>query len=132
MRKRLVGQSIVEVVVGMLILVPIGLFLLDVGTLVLAQTANDTLAKSAARAAAEQPDEEKAKAASNAVVDKFALSAIIKERPDLKLTYNTGNDVIAKTTMKVNLLVPIPFVPQFENPTFEAQAREAIVAALAE
>jgi hypothetical protein len=132
MRNRDIGQSLVEVAVGMLVLVPVALFLLDVGALVLAQTSNDTLAKNAARAAAEQPDEAKAKAASKDVVDKFGLSTIVSERPTLEMTYNNGQDVIVRTTMKVKLIVPVPFVPQLDNPTFTAQAREAIVATLAE
>ncbi|MBY0356680.1 MAG: hypothetical protein K2W82_01655 [Candidatus Obscuribacterales bacterium] len=46
------GQSIIETVVGIIVLVPIVLFLFDVAVLVLANTANDNLAKSCARAAA--------------------------------------------------------------------------------
>jgi hypothetical protein len=46
------AQSLIETVVGIIFLVPIVLFLFDVGVLVLANTANDNLAKQAARAAA--------------------------------------------------------------------------------
>jgi hypothetical protein len=125
------AQSIVEVIAAVLIIIPIALFLLDVGALVLAQTANDTLAKNAARAAAEQPDETKAKAAVKEVVDKFPLSPIVPEKPVVELQYNLGNDVNITTTVNVKLLVPIPLVPGMQNPTFKAQAHETIVAALA-
>jgi Flp pilus assembly protein TadG len=46
------AQSIVETLVGSLFLIPMVLFLFDVAFLVLTNSANDTLAKSAARAAA--------------------------------------------------------------------------------
>jgi len=51
-RHRASAQSIIETVVGIIFLIPIVLFLFDVGVLVLANTANDTLAKQCARAAA--------------------------------------------------------------------------------
>lgn len=50
-RSRRRAQSIIETVVGIIFLIPIVLFLFDVGVLVLANTANDNLAKQAARAA---------------------------------------------------------------------------------
>lgn len=46
------AQSIIETVVGIIFLIPIVLFLFDIGVLILANTANDNLAKQAARAAA--------------------------------------------------------------------------------
>jgi hypothetical protein len=55
-RGRLTGQSILETVVGIIFLIPIVLFLLDIAVLVLANTANDTMAKNAARAAASATD----------------------------------------------------------------------------
>lgn len=51
-RSRRRAQSIIETVVGIIFLIPIVLFLFDVGVLLLANTANDNLAKQAARAAA--------------------------------------------------------------------------------
>lgn len=50
--RRSTAQSIIETVVGIIFLIPIVLFLFDVGILILANTANDNLAKQAARAAA--------------------------------------------------------------------------------
>lgn len=47
-----IGQSILETVVGIIVLIPIVLFLFDIASLVLANIANDNLAKSCARAAA--------------------------------------------------------------------------------
>jgi hypothetical protein len=51
-RNRASAQSLIETVVGIIFMIPIVLFLFDIGVLVLANTANDNLAKQAARAAA--------------------------------------------------------------------------------
>ena len=81
-RKR--GQSIVELAAGLIFLVPIVLFLLDVAVVVCANMANDNLAKSCCRAAASAVDPASAigtatianQAAFN-VASNFAASAII-------------------------------------------------------
>jgi len=49
------GSGLIETAAGLFILVPVLLILIDVAALVLAQTANDQLAKHCARAAAELP-----------------------------------------------------------------------------
>lgn len=79
------GQSIIETVVGIMFLVPIVLFLFDIAVLVLCNTANDNLAKSACRAAASATDDTGAGGkdgpaftAANNVAKNFAESAIIK------------------------------------------------------
>lgn len=55
-QRRSHAQSIVETVVGLLFLVPIVLFLLDMAVIVLANMANDNLAKTCCRAAASATD----------------------------------------------------------------------------
>ncbi len=52
--KRSLGSGIIETAVGLILVIPVLLGLIDVAALVLAQTANDALAKQCARAAAEQ------------------------------------------------------------------------------
>jgi ammonia channel protein AmtB len=49
---RQAGQSLVETLVGIIFLIPLVLFMIDVGVLVLGNIANDHLAKQCARAAA--------------------------------------------------------------------------------
>ncbi|MBI2812117.1 MAG: hypothetical protein HYX67_14975, partial [Candidatus Melainabacteria bacterium] len=78
------GQSIVETVVGIIFMIPIVLFLFDVGVLVLANTANDNLAKQAARAAASAVDPGTnqgtlvaAESAAQNIVNKFQTSGFI-------------------------------------------------------
>lgn len=129
--KRDQGQCITEVVAGILFLiVPVSLFLLDVGVLVLAQSANDTLAKNAARAAAEQVDQTKAGEAVTNVIDSFPISGFVPQKPTADVTFAAGT-VTVKTTILVKLPVPVPFMPSLQEQSFDAQAREPIVSELA-
>lgn len=52
-KRKTTGGALIETVAGLFILIPVVLFLIDVVSLVLAQTAHDKLAKDCARAAAE-------------------------------------------------------------------------------
>jgi hypothetical protein len=83
------AQSIIETVVGVMVLIPIVLFLLDIAVLVMANTANDNLAKSACRAAASATDGGTpptgttacAQSAAQAVCSAFATPSIIIQGP---------------------------------------------------
>lgn len=140
--------------VGIIFLVPIGLFLLDVCVLLLSNTANDRLANNAARAAASGTDLGSGLGTAIAgftsaqiVSDSFASSAIINKpassfltgycwngygSPDsqgtswpLNVPKPSAGSVAVITTMVVNLPVPFPLVPKsFE---FQAMAVEPIV-----
>jgi hypothetical protein len=123
------GQSIVELAVGLIFLVPIVLFLLDMAVVVCANMANDNLAKSCCRAAASAVDNTQtpvigtAAAANKAaitVAGNFAASAIINPvsggsfltgfgyLPPLP----SGNAVLTGTTS----LYPGPLPPQASAP----------------
>lgn len=154
-RRKASGQSIVETVVGIIFLIPIALFLLDIAVLVLSNTANDHLAISAARAAASGKDLSSGLGSATAgftsaqiVSDRFASSAIINKpanssfltgycwngygTPDVQGTVWPGNvpkpsagSVGVITTMTVTLPVPFPLVPNSFD--FQAMAVEPIV-----
>ncbi|MFN8656102.1 MAG: hypothetical protein U0105_07165 [Candidatus Obscuribacterales bacterium] len=126
------GQSIVETVVGIIFLIPIVLFLLDVSVLVMAQTANDNLAKSAARAAAsatpgpgQTGTSSAGQAAAQRVLNNFATSSIItsKTMPTFDYDMSTGN-----VTVGTQIVVRPPVVfPGFSQFNFNARATEPIV-----
>lgn len=148
------GQSIVETVVGIIFLIPIVLFLLDIAVLVMANTANDNLAKTVARAAASAKDTGSgvgtAPAGYNAAstaAGTFASSDIIKPSGGSFLAAycwngmgsgdcqgtswpngipqpNTGN-VGVVTKMSVKVPVPFPFLP--DTIDFQAKAVEPVV-----
>jgi hypothetical protein len=128
------GQSMMEVIIGCFAIIPIVLFLFDAIVLVLAQTANDSLAKEAARAAASQADNPvlQAQAVRN-VLGKFPRSGFIPAQPSANVTFDAvpHNNLIVTTTLVVKLPVPVPFV-NLPNPTFSAKAVEPIVAKLSQ
>lgn len=128
------AQSIIETVVGIIFLIPLVLFLLDVSVLVMAQTANDNLAKSAARAAASATagpgqlgNATVGIAAAQRVVNEFATSSIITQKqmtpaPD----YNTATGNVTVST-QITVVPPVTF-PGFASFQFRARATEPIVA----
>lgn len=128
--RRRKGQSLVEVLVGSFVLIPIALFGIDLSAVVLANTANDSLAKSAARAAANQGNQRDALAAARQCVLNFQTSPVIVDvRMDGDMTYDERNLVVVKTIMTVKMPVA---VAGMETIKFEAQAVEPVVAAPAD
>lgn len=153
------GQSIIETVVGIMFLVPIALFLLDIAVVVMAHTANDNLAKTVARAAASAKDQQYDEgtaaagyAAAQQAAGTFAESAIIVKpstgsfvtgycwngvgNPDSQgSTWPSGvaqpqmGNVGVMTTMTVKLPVPFPFLPSQLD--FNAMAVEPVVSLVA-
>lgn len=153
------GQSIIETVVGITFLIPIVLFLLDIGVLVLANTTNDNMAKTIARAAASARDSSSSEgsgpaaySAALAAANKFSESAIItkpaagsfvtgycwnglgnedKQGSSWPNTIPTPNigDVGIVTSMTVHLPVPFPFLPSTVD--FQAKAVEPVVSIIA-
>ncbi len=147
------GQTIIETVVGIIFLIPIVLFLFDISVLVLANTANDNLAKTVARAAASAIDaaskEGTAQAAYSAAenaASRFAASALISKTDSgsflTGFNWNgTGSqdnqgsswkgenpeigDVGVVTSIRVTVPVPFPFLPKSVD--FDARAVEPIV-----
>lgn len=157
-KSRRSGQSIVETVVGIMFLIPIVLFLLDIAVLVMTNTANDNLAKSVARAAAsarnaetEEGDEDAAYSAAETTANTMAESSIINKpsggsfltafcwnedgSPSTKGAWpgstpppSEGN-VAVVTTMTVRVPVPFPFLPNTID--FQAKAVEPVVSVAA-
>lgn len=147
------GQSIIETVVGIIFLIPIVLFLLDIAVLVMANTANDNLAKSVCRAAASAKDTgsnlgtpDAGYNAAVAAASTFATSDIIKPGGGSFVTgycwNGLGNNntqgawpnsipkpevgnVGVVTTMTVKVPVPLPLLPNQID--FVAKAVEPVV-----
>lgn len=151
MGRRGKGQSIIETAVGIIFMIPIVLFLFDVAVLVMGNTANDNLAKSACRAAASATanvggvptgTKDAALTAAEKVVSCFASSNILQckgltnmcfDAVDAKGSWPSGaqdpprpaaGQVGCITTMTVK--APVPF-PCFEKFDFRAVDVEPIV-----
>lgn len=110
--------------IGLMFLVPIALFGLDVAAVVLSNSFNDHLAKNAARAAANQKTPEAAKTAAQQAVARLQTSPIIVAIKLDDVNYKSKDQVSVKTHIEVKL--PAPF-PGFAERQFIAQATEPVV-----
>lgn len=119
------GQGFAEAIAAAIVLIPIALCLLDLIVIVIANSMNDTAAKNAARAAANQKDANSATQAANKALTSFKSSAIVNSITIDGAVDYSGKDYVAVTTkMIVNL--PVPF-PGYSQMTFVAKDVEPIV-----
>jgi hypothetical protein len=119
------GDAIIEAVTIAIVLIPVALCLLDLIVVVIANNMNDTAAKNAARAAANQGDKPSAQAAAEKALESFHQSSIIESIEIEHFKYPQKKDkVTVQTKMKVRL--PIPF-PGYNDLTFMAKDVEPIV-----
>lgn len=125
--RRSKGTSIVETLAGLFVLIPVVLFLVDVAALVLAQTANDHFAKSAARAAAETANVAAATLAVQQVQANFPSSSICSNPTIDNLNYS-NTQVTVVTRIRCNLPVVVPGVNPFQD--FVSDATEPVVGRL--
>jgi Flp pilus assembly protein TadG len=124
------GSSIVETAAGLILLIPIVLFLVDVAAMVVAQTENDKLAKACARAAAEYPSNSgPASTAANLVYTNQKNSTLLSKQSLTGPTYATVGMVTCQTNIKCNLPVPVPFIGT-PYVMFSAKATEPVVGEL--
>jgi len=112
------GSSLVETTVGLIVLIPVVLALIDVAALVIAQTENDKLAKACARAAAEQPTVPAGgqAASANLVMANQSVSTLLQPQGNPVTDNPSPGLVRCTTTIKCNLPVPVPLGgPSFIN-----------------
>lgn len=124
--RRRQGQVFIEVVCGMIILGFMGLFALDVVVLVLANSANDTLAKNCARAAANTQSASAAKEAAVQVVKAFPVSPYVENVGFLgsKLVYEKDS---VRTETVVIVKLPISLPGTVDKVAFHAASTEPLV-----
>lgn len=132
------GQQLAEMMGGILVLIPIVLFLLDMAVIVMGNQLADKYTKAAARAAANQGTKTNAEKAANdtlATVKKggFIAEMIVDNINYVPIDPTNPNDVAqgrvsieVKTT--INLPVPVPFIPNASSQVFTTQANEPVVA----
>ena len=120
------GSGLMEAVMAAIILVPIALALLDLTVMVIANSMNDTAAKNAARAAANQSQGGDAYDAAQKTLTTFHASTLVKSIAINDFTWPAGGvgSVSLATVMEVKL--PVPF-PGFAGYTFTAKDVEPIV-----
>jgi hypothetical protein len=119
------GEALVSVAIGASILITISFLVLDLIFAVLVNSCNDTLARNAARAAANQQDQASANMAAYGVVQDFRTSNMIPAVQVVKFDYQIKDNVTVETSMNVKVPCGVPGLPNYI--TFNAQHTEAIV-----
>lgn len=132
LRKNCRGATIAETCAGLLVVIPVALALIDFGAMILAQIANDGLAKHCARAAADQATFPDSQSAADVVFANFNDTFIVQKiapcvTTDISVagSYNT---VRCETTVNCRLPVPLP-VLNIANTQFKTFAVEPVVGA---
>jgi hypothetical protein len=130
-RRAASGACLAEAAVGVIFLIPLLFTLLDVTTLIIAQTQNDAIAKHSARAAAGMATRMARQTTAGMVVANYQGNAI-STAPSLQSYAENppGQNVTVVTKITCHLPVPVPFGGPAEQ-TFSATETEPIVALLA-
>lgn len=120
------GQGFIEVLVMTMAIIPIALFMMDAMVVVSTNVVNDTAAKNAARAAANQSDGSSAKSAALKALQAFKPSPIIASVQLDDFQYPLSKEgVTVRTKMEIKLPAPLP---GYSTLTFLARDIEPIVA----
>lgn len=108
-KRRNQGQTLVETMLGFIVLIPIGLAAVNVVTLISTSQNNEQWAEIAARAAATKPDQTTALKAAQDAITECEINSIVKSVAikEVKFDLATGH-VTVNTAMQVQLPVPIP------------------------
>lgn len=124
-QRRKKGQSLVEVMVGLIVIIPIGLAAVDIVVLTSASQNNEELAETAARAASTKRNAASATNAVQEIVNRVALNNVVQDVQIDDVDYNLGTgQVSVSLIMKVH--VPVPF-PSFDTISCRAGAVQPIV-----
>lgn len=124
-RKRNKGQSLIETLVGLSILIPLALFSVDIVALVNSSHMNEEWAETAAKAAARQNDSRMARETAEKCVMQAPLSDLIKSVRVNEVKFDPVEGHVKVTTL-MEVKLPISF-PNFEVVTFRHQAIQPIV-----
>lgn len=104
------GQSLLETVVGALILIPLALMCVDALAVINANHSNQELAQTAARAAANNADHDAARKIAEQTVSDFAKSNLISNVSIASFDFNAPLKLVTVSlSMTVNVPVPLPF-----------------------
>jgi len=109
----------------MFILIPIALFGLDLAVLILGNSANDSLAKNCARAAANAQTSTNAKAAAQQVLSHFPKSPLVEEVKIQNVSYNSKDTVTVESEITVRIPITLPGTKS--KVAFKAKATEPVV-----
>lgn len=130
--RRQSGVSIIESVLGIVLVVLLVLFFIDVGAVITCQTNNERMCKNAVRAASEKATQSEAKQAADEIVRNTKSSQIFTSPTMEDFNYDTASGLVsARTTVTCNLPVPVP-VTNLTSVQMQTKSVETIVAILAD
>ncbi len=109
-RQRL-GQSLMETMAGLIILVPIGLFSYDLTYILIANENNEKLADNAARAAANHADSSSAQLAAQQAIDDFQTSANYGKTTLAAFEYDMEGSGQISLITQIDTKLPVSFGP---------------------
>ena len=108
-RARNAGQSLVEALAGAVVLIPLLLLCVDAVVVMNVNHTNQELAQTAARAAANIPDEDSAKETAQKAVDNFPESSLVSSATMSAFTYDSAQKLVTvSVTMTVTIPIPLP------------------------
>jgi Flp pilus assembly protein TadG len=120
------GSSLVETLAGFAIIIPLGLFAVDLTMVISASQLNERLVEDAARAAGLQGDAQDAEAAAETAINSYQVASPIKSVHITDFVFDPINSQVqVKTNMVVGLPVPVTTLDQV---TIAADAVEPITA----
>jgi hypothetical protein len=119
------GQSLIEVMCGLVVIIPIGLASIDVVVLTNASQNNEELCEMSARAASTKRNAATATQAVQEIVQRVSLNNVVQniDIDDINYDLNAGQVTVA-LIMRVHM--PVPF-PGFDTISCKASAVQPIV-----
>ena len=124
------GASLIEVLVGLFVIIPLFLMIIDLSAIVLGQITNDALAKRCARAAAQQATSGAASTKANAVISSYVSNGIVSAPSLVNFSFDAGGSgvVVCETQVTITIPAEVPFVPMLSRSRpMRARATEPIV-----
>jgi Flp pilus assembly protein TadG len=124
------GASLIEVLVGLFVIIPLFLMIIDLSAIVLGQITNDALVKRCARAAAQQATSGAANTAANAVIGAYQSNGIVSAPVLANFSFDAGGSGVVQVETQVTITIPaeVPFVPMLSRSRpMRARATEPIV-----
>lgn len=113
--RRASAQTLIEAMVGFIVLIPIALFAVDVVALLSTAQSNEQWAETAARAAGSCSSETMAQNAVKNSLKRFVPSSIVSSLELEKITFDQINgQVTVATVMQINVPIPLPWMNQFQ------------------
>jgi len=103
------GQSLIEVMVGLLIIIPIGLAAVDIVVLTNASQNNEELAETAARAASTKGNAASATNAVQEIVQRVALNNVVQDIEIDDVNFDLGKGMVSVSLiMTAKMPIPLP------------------------